>query len=147
MMKYLDSVQSDDEHNMDNLLNDSDTGYECVTQDTEDFVKAESSVIQEKILEAVIHPLSTNPGDNGIDKESTNIPYHIQEKLEASQLKNFQGAVPTESTSPCNALLMVGSEVSRGKAMKEHKNVCDDTPRSSFISSPPNQVEVQPKNY
>ena len=82
LFAILDSVQSDDEHDMDNLLNDSDTEYECVTQDTEDYVKAESSVIQEKVLEAVIHILSSNPGDNDCDfvvnKEGTEVSYHIE---------------------------------------------------------------------
>ena len=107
IIEILNSVQSDDEHDMDNLLNDSDIEYECVTQDTEDDVKVESSVIQEKVLEGVIHPLSSNAGDNDCDfvvnKEGMEVSYHIQKKPEANQLENFQGAVPTESTSSFNA--------------------------------------------
>ena len=53
----LDSVQSDEENDVENLLNDSDTAFECITKDAEDFImNAESSAIQENVLEAVIHP-------------------------------------------------------------------------------------------
>ena len=52
----LDSVQSDEENDVENLLNDSDTEFECITKDAEDFLmNAESSATQENVLEAVIH--------------------------------------------------------------------------------------------
>ena len=53
----LDSVQSDEENDVEHLLNDSDTEFECITKDAEDFImNAESSATQENVLEAVIHP-------------------------------------------------------------------------------------------
>ena len=33
----LDSVQSDEENDVENLLNDSDTEFECITKDAEDY--------------------------------------------------------------------------------------------------------------
>ena len=53
----LDSVESDDENDIENVLNDSDTEYVCATKDAEDYINQESSVIQEQVLEAVVHPL------------------------------------------------------------------------------------------
>ena len=53
----LDSVQSDEENDVENILNDSDTEFECITKDAEDFImNAESSATQENVLEVVIHP-------------------------------------------------------------------------------------------
>ena len=53
----LDSVQSDEENDVENLLNDSDTEFECITKDAVDFImNAESSATQENVLEVVIHP-------------------------------------------------------------------------------------------
>ena len=40
----LDSVQSDEENDVENLLNDSDTEFKCITKDAKDFImNAESS--------------------------------------------------------------------------------------------------------
>ena len=49
----LDSVQSDEENDVETLLDDSDTEFECITKDAEDFImNAASSATQENVLEA-----------------------------------------------------------------------------------------------
>ena len=63
----MDSVHSDDENELDNSLNDSDTEYECITKDAEEHLKKESTVIQERLLEAVVYPVSTNSEEKDCD--------------------------------------------------------------------------------
>ena len=71
MMKYLPFwilVQSDEENDVENLLNDSDTEFECITKDAEDFImNAESSATQENVLEAVIHPETMTQNESDCD--------------------------------------------------------------------------------
>ena len=75
----LDSVQSDEENDVENLLNDSDTEFECITKDAEDFImNAESSATQENVLEAVIHPetMAQNESDCDFVINNRNICSH-----------------------------------------------------------------------
>ena len=70
-----DSVQSD----VENILNDSDTEFECITKDAEDFImNAESSATQENVLEAVIHPetMAQNESDCDFVINNRNICSH-----------------------------------------------------------------------
>ena len=75
----LDSVQSDEENDVENLLNDSDTEFECITKDAKDFImNAESSATQENVLEAVIHPetMAQNESDCDFVINNRNICSH-----------------------------------------------------------------------
>ena len=75
----LDSVQSDEENDVENLLNDSDTEFECITKDAQNFImNAESSATQENVLEAVIHPetMAQNESDCDFVINNRNISSH-----------------------------------------------------------------------
>ena len=64
----LDLVQSDEENDVENLLNDSDPEFECITKDAEDFImNAESPATQENVLEAVIHPETMAQNESDCD--------------------------------------------------------------------------------
>ena len=75
----LDSVQSDEEDDVETLLNNSDTEFECITKDAEDFImNAESSATQENVLETVIRPetMAQNESDCDFVINNRNIYSH-----------------------------------------------------------------------
>ena len=75
----MDLVQSDEENDVENLLNDSDTEFECITKDAEDFImNAESPATQENVLDAVIHPetMAQNESDCDFVINNRNICSH-----------------------------------------------------------------------
>ena len=112
------SVQSDEENDVENILNDSDTEFDCITKDAEDFImNAESSATQENVLEAVIHPetMVQNESDCDFVINNRNICSHAVSR----QQKHKESSNSLEPIKEPNVLLWrkryIDTKVSKGK--------------------------------
>ena len=102
----LDSVQSDEE-------NDSDTEFECITKDTEDFIMNAESSTQENVLEAVIHheKMAQNESDCDFVINNRNICSHTVSRHDESS----NSLEPIKESKVCSGEKDINTKVRKGK--------------------------------
>ena len=85
-------------------MNASDTEFECITKDTEDFImNAESSATQGNVLEAVIHPqtMAQNESDCEFVINNRNICSHTVSRQQKHN-KSSNSLVPIKEPKVCS---------------------------------------------